>query len=508
MLRAHKRASTATAIRRGFIPPRLIVPLAQYRASTATPSVTPGQRVLRGELLAAAGAARSTAIHAPTSGTITAITSHPVLLGAQVLDAPCIVIDTDGEDAEPVDSSRSAWPDDRTARLAAIRDGGIVGLGGAVFPTADKLADCLACEALIINGAECEPYISCDDMLMREQAAAVVDGALLLADLLDAPQCIIAIEGDKTDALRAIREAAQTSGDARLRVAQLPALYPAGGERQLIELLTGREIPTGCYPGDRGILTHNVGTAHAVHRLARHQEPLLSRIVTLTGGAIASPGNVEVLIGTPVRDLIEWSGGYRQPPSRLIAGGSMMGIALDRDDLPVTRATNCLLAAAPGELREDHAEWPCIRCGDCATACPVRLLPQELLRAARHNDSAALGTLALRDCIECGCCDAVCPSHITLTEHFRHAKLALTAQAQRTALSTESAVRYSLREQRRQQEQDDIRSRQTELKAQVSTNRNADARRRAIEEARQRARQRKAGASDDASDTAPERSIE
>jgi Na+-translocating ferredoxin:NAD+ oxidoreductase subunit C len=495
--RPHKRLSTSSPIRRGFVAPQLIVPLEQYRLLPANACVKPGQRVLRGEALSAPARGAAT-VHAPTSGTVTAIEDRPVLLGGTIREVPCVIMDSDGAHEESLGDRPPNWPEDAAGQLAAIADAGIVGLGGAAFPTADKLAACAPCRTLIINGVECEPYISCDDVLMREHACDIVDGAQLITDILGAPECIIAIEDDKPEALAAIRDAVGVIGDDRLTVAEVPTVYPAGGELQLIEFLTGREIPAGSYPAESGVLTQNAGTAYAVHRLARLHEPLMSRIVTITGGAITSPCNVDALIGTPLRDLIELCGGYACPPARLIAGGSMMGVALSRDDLPVTQATNCILAAAPGELREDYGEWPCIRCGECATACPVHLLPQELHRAAEHNDFATLQALGLRDCMECGCCDAVCPSHITLTEQFRVARRALQTHEDRNRFSTVSAERYQLREQRRRDELESEISQQEQLRQQVGVD--ADARRRAIEAARQRARERRSADADSSSD--------
>ena len=236
-----------------------------------------------------------------------------------------------------------------------MRAGGIVGLGGAVYPTADKLATPVPCKTLIVNGAECEPYISCDDMLMRENAAEIVAGALLLTDVLGAPRCIIAIERDKPQAMEAIEDAARAIEDPRLKLAEVPTIYPAGGERQLVELLTGEEVPSGRYPGEFGYVCQNVGTAYAVHRLRAAREPLTSRIVTITGGGVRTPQNVEVPIGTPIAELVALCGGYTDDVVRLIAGGSMMGYALPDDDVPTTKATNCIIAATSAEVRLDHA---------------------------------------------------------------------------------------------------------------------------------------------------------
>ena len=427
LLPANKAASTATPIRRGFVPSKLVLALRQHRGNAAEAVVEIGQRVLKGQTVArAAAVGASAAVHASSSGWVRAIEDRPVLTGNGVESSPCIVIEIDGRD-ERVPLGTATWPIDPALQRAAIRAGGIVGLGGAVYPTADKLATPVPCKTLIVNGAECEPYISCDDLLMRESAAEIVAGALLLADVLAAPRCIIAIERDKPQAMQAIEAAAKAVDDPRLKLAEVPTIYPAGGERQLVELLTGEEVPSGRYPGEFGYVCQNVGTALAVQRLRAAHEPLLTRIVTVTGGGVRTPQNVETPIGTPIAELIAFCGGYNEGVVRLIAGGSMMGYALPDDDVPVSKATNCIIAAMATEVRLDPYEWPCIRCGDCAMVCPSRLLPQDLLVAATATDFPTLTTLGLQDCIECGCCDVICPSHILLTERFRVAKRAVAA---------------------------------------------------------------------------------
>jgi electron transport complex protein RnfC len=368
-------------------------------------------------------------VHASTSGVVRAIEERAVLAGNGVQLSQCIVIETDGRDESLPASELPPWPTTAERQRAAVRAAGIVGLGGAVYPTADKLATPVPCKTLIINGAECEPYISCDDMLMRESPAEIVAGALLLTEVLAAPRCIIAIERDKPQAMEAIEAAAQSIDDPRLKLAEVPTIYPAGGEKQLVELLTGEEVPSGRYPSEFGYVCQNVGTAFAAQRLRVEREPLLARVVTVTGGGVRTPQNVEAPIGTPIAELIALCGGYNEGVARLIAGGSMMGYALPDDELPVTKATNCIIAALAEEVRTDTYEWPCIRCGDCAMVCPSRLLPQDLLVAATTSDHASLHALGLQDCIECGCCDVICPSQIMLTERFRIAKRAVAARA-------------------------------------------------------------------------------
>jgi Na+-translocating ferredoxin:NAD+ oxidoreductase subunit C len=428
LLPANKASSTALPIRRGFVPTKLVLALHQHRGNPAEPVVAIGERVLKGQIVAASTAAPSAALHAGTSGFVRAIEERPVLGGSGVQLSPCIVIETDGRDERAPFAALPEWPDAVAAQREALREGGIVGLGGAVYPTADKLATPVPCKTLIVNGAECEPYISCDDMLMRENAAEIVAGALLLADVLEAPRCIIAIERDKPQAMEAIEAAARSIDDARLKLAEVPTIYPAGGEKQLVELLTGDEVPSGRYPSEFGYVCQNVGTAFAVQRLRGSREPLASRVVTVSGGGVRTPQNVEAPIGTPIAELIALCGGYNEGVVRLIAGGSMMGYALPDDDAPLTKATNCVIAALADEVRTDTHEWPCIRCGDCAMVCPSRLLPQDLLVAATTSDYAALATLGLQDCIECGCCDVICPSQIMLTERFRVAKRAVAAR--------------------------------------------------------------------------------
>ena len=489
-----KAASTGSPIAEAFVPARLFIPLEAHRGTVPQCCVEPGQRVLKGQRIALGDSAAGSAdVHASSSGTIVELTELELFCASGPRTPTCVVIDTDGLDESVAPDTPLHAGASREERLERVRRCGIVGLGGAAMSTSWKLTREQHVATLIVNGAECEPYISCDDMLMRERADGVVAGSRDLCDLIGARRCIVAIERDKPQAIEAIRAAAGTLADPRVHVAEIPSIYPAGGERQLVELLTAQEVPSGGYPTDIGIVCHNVGTALAVHRALRFGEPLISRIVTLTGNGMARPRNVEARIGTAVGDLVAHFGGYDGEPAALIVGGSMMGVAQTSDAVPVTKWTNCVLAAGHYEFGGARTEWPCIRCGECAAACPARLLPQELLRATEAENFALLDTLGLDDCIECGCCDAICPSQIALTRRFAVARQALARRRAAEEFARESQMRFDRRTQRLEAYDDREQASQAALRAQVATR---DDSTRAIQAALQRRRNRSRGERD------------
>jgi Na+-translocating ferredoxin:NAD+ oxidoreductase subunit C len=332
----------------------------------------------------------------------------------------------------------------RTHTPWSIAAAGILGLGGALFPTARKLA-MPGITVLLINGAECEPYISCDDALLRARADAVVTGTRLLLRAAAADRAVIAVKTDMPEARVALYNALATAADPRLGLTVVTAKYPAGGERQLIELIFEREVPTGCLPPTLGVVVQNVATAAAVADFFQRGAPLTSRVVTVTGSGVAHPRNVEARLGTPVADLVAAVGGYQNQPTRLIMGGPMMGIALDDDALPITAATNCLIAATEAELGTAAPELPCIRCGACVEACPAALQPQDLVAAARRGDAPGLLRLGIADCIECGACDYVCPSHIPLTATFSAARGAAADHQQQRDAASDARQRHEAR---------------------------------------------------------------
>lgn len=412
-------------------PPAVVcISLAQGPGVAALPIVVPGQRVACGEPIGEPAEPGLPRVHASIGGLVTHVEVRQVAGSDAAM--PCVVIRGSGAEERWAGYAPDAEAGNRPARdlRERIAAAGIIGLGGALFPTARKLAMAADAPVLLLNGAECEPYVSCDDVLMRERADLVVAGGRLLLAAIGARRCIIAVKNNMPEARVALYNALQSAGDPRLVLSVVTARYPVGGERQLIELVLGREVPAGGHPADAGVLCQNVATAAAVADFFQRGQPFISRIVTVTGGGVARPRNIEARIGSPAADLIALAGGYRNEPRRLIMGGPMMGVALASDALPVTGATNCLIAATAADLGGPASgragpEMPCIRCGDCIEACPAGLLPQELLVAARAGNRADLATLGVTECIECGACDYVCPSHIPLTRHFVAARAAV-----------------------------------------------------------------------------------
>lgn len=452
-LPADKEISTSIGIQRMPVPDQLVLPIAQHAGEPAQPIVGIGEYVRKGQLIAEPYGSLSAPVHASSSGKIIAIEPWPVSrrLGES---APCIIIECDGEDLAMEPADNTPWDTlDADEVLGRILDGGIVGLGGAVFPTGQKLmqAKTMPLEYLVLNGAECEPCISCDDMLMREQAAEVLGGAQILMHALQLSICYVVIESDKPEAIAAIGEALAELGDERFVLKQIPSIYPSGGEDQLVQLVVNREVPSGGLPTDVGCVVQNVGTAAAVYRWICEGEPLISRVTTVTGAGVRSPMNVLARIGTPVADVISFAGGYNEEADQLIIGGPMCGKAVTTDRVPLVKATNCILvlAAAP----DKGLQRPCIRCGECALVCPVQLLPQQLYWYASADNEAKLRAYGLTDCIECGCCDLVCPSHIALVTTFRHAKARIREMEDEKSRAERARRRFEARNARLENEQ-------------------------------------------------------
>ena len=431
------------------LPKQLIYPLAMRDGANANPQVKPGERVLKGQVIAAAGRLFPP-IHAASSGQVREIALR-TLPHPSGLSGECIIIEVDGED-ESVELHGIA--DFTQIEPAVLREkihtAGIVGLGGAAFPTALKLdpPQQATLDTLVLNGAECEPYIRCDDSLLRHTPHDVLGGAKVLMHVLGVSRCLLAVEDTMQDAISRL-ENAQGEGDYKgIQIVPVPSIYPMGGERQLIKTLTGREVPAEGIPAQIGVVCFNVGTAAAVHKAIVCGEPLMSRIVTVTGRGVRKPQNLLARIGSPIADLVEFCGGYTDSAYRLIMGGPMMGFSLPSDEPPITKATNCILVAGQGELAAEKPVMPCIRCGACATACPASLLPQQLYWYARAGDLERVMDYHLSACIECGCCDMVCPSHIPLVQSFRSAKSKVVAKAQERLNAEHARLRYESRQER------------------------------------------------------------
>jgi electron transport complex protein RnfC len=420
----HKAESTTLPITQLAIPEKLILPLRQHVGYIPKVLVQVGDFVLKGQMLAEPEGSVSAAIHAPTSGTISAI-NEQVIPHPSGLPDVCITLTPDGKDTwaylQPMDWRNT----DKKVLVDSLRSSGIVGLGGATFPTHIKLRTNgkSNVHTLVINAAECEPYITCDDMLMRERADQIIKGVEIVQHLLGAEKCIIGIEDNKPQAASAMSTACVNKG---IQVKAVPTLYPSGDARRLIHLLLDIEIPSDKRSTDVGIQVFNIATVLAVYRYFEFGEPAINRIVTMTGN-VTRPQNFEVLFGTPLQSLISAAGGAKADTTHYIMGGPMMGFDLPNEQVPITKAANCIIAAAPNLFAAPPPAMPCIRCARCADACPVNLQPQELYWFSKSDNFEKARDYDLFDCIECGCCTYVCPSDIPLVQYYRYAKSEIIA---------------------------------------------------------------------------------
>ena len=416
------KISRDVAIERFPIPGKVAISMAQHLGAPATPCVEKGDKVVVGQVIGTPTGFVSGFVHSSVSGTVTAVEPRADIVGNMVMH---VCIDVEGDDYQ-----EGIFTSDRIEReikgspeelLEKIKNAGVVGMGGATFPTHIKLAppkDKKA-EYLIINGAECEPYVTADDRLMREHPHEIVLGARIMARVLRVESIIIAIEENKPEAYDAITDACLRY--VGIEVLQMKKKYPQGGEKQLIDACTGRRVPSGGLPIDTGCVVQNVATAYAVYQAVQKNRPLTERVMTVTGECLPAPKNFLVRIGTPLSEILAAVGGLPAEAVKVISGGPMMGKAVSNLDATTQKGSSCLLMLT-AEQTSRKPETACIRCARCTQACPMGLEPWRLNRLGRVGDMAALEENKIYDCIECGCCQSTCPAHIPLLDVVRTSK--------------------------------------------------------------------------------------
>ncbi len=446
----HKAESTRLPIAQSVLPTKLVIPFHQHVGIRAKPIVQVGERVLKGQVIGTPEGRLSAAVHATTSGTVSAIDGQLVAHHSGLPDL-CITIIPDGKDEWIAHSGVDYKQTTHTELRHTLRKAGVVGLGGAVFPTDVKAySNKHKIKTLVLNGAECEPYITCDDMLMRERAGDILRGAELLRELLYADEILIGIEDNKPEAIAAMQQVIHDDKLEHMEVVTVPTVYPSGGAKQLIRLLTGIEVAAGVRSTEKNVQCFNVATAYSAWRAIAHGEPLLSRIVTVTGN-VDHAQNFDALLGTPVAELIAQAGN-KPNTERYIMGGPMMGVDLPSAAVGVTKATNCIIAASPALFPPPLPELPCIRCTRCADVCPAELQPQDLFWFAKSNNFSKAHDFHLFDCIECGACAYVCPSHIPLVQYYRYAKSEITEREQESKAAEIARKRHEFRQLRIERE--------------------------------------------------------
>ncbi|WP_345856816.1 electron transport complex subunit RsxC [Shewanella algae] len=440
-----KDLSNGSPIGRLPLASEFLLPVPQV-GDSAVLEVKVGDRVLKGQALTRGLSAMYLAVHAPTSGIIRAIEQRPSNHPSALPVLTC-VLEADGQDQAIDFDQQDIAALSREQILSRIRQAGIAGLGGAMFPAHIKLNPASEIELLLINGVECEPYISADDRLMREHAREILDGIEIVHGLLNPKRVIIAIEDNKPEAVQAMQQALDSCHlpKGSIRITVIPTKYPSGGEKQLIQIITGQEVPSGAIPAQLGIVVHNVGTAFAIREAVCLGKPLIERVVTVTGGNIPKPGNYWVPLGTPIAHILEQSGFTPSGQDTVIIGGPMMGHTLPLIKVPLLKGSNCILVPSASEISPPAEEKACIRCGECAQVCPASLLPQQLYWHSKAEEYDKASAYNLRDCIECGCCSYVCPSDIPLVEYYRVAKAAIKRNHEEKQLAEQAKQRFDAR---------------------------------------------------------------
>ena len=447
-LSPNKAISLKQPLKKAELPRLIRIPLDQHFGLHASPTVNIGDRVLKGQIIASVEGGIIKPIHASTSGIIKEIAEYPMPNSSLVMST-CIVIEVDGNDKwienrEPIVDFNVLSRDKIQQKILKA---------GVIELDLNSNID-----LLILNAAECEPYISCDEILMRSYTKEIITGAEILMYALQSDECVIAIQNDKTAAINALQEALDTNTKINIKLRLISSLYPAGGEKQLTKSITGVELGAEFSLIDMGIVSINISIAVAVKKAIIDDEPLVSRIVTITGPGINQPQNLEVLLGTSISEVIEQCGGYNDQYEYLIMGGPMMGIRLFDDDAPVIKITNCLLAANSQFNKSKKEESSCIRCGECASVCPVKLQPQQLYWHSKKSNFDRLLDYNLFDCIECGCCSYVCPSHINLVDEYRQIKNRILDDGRRKSQANENKQRYLDKQERIEKQRLDKRN--------------------------------------------------
>ncbi len=448
----NKHQSVRTPIADAGLPPELVLPLSQHIGAPAAPVVSVGDRVLKGQVVAEAAGFVSVPKHAPTSGIVTAIENRQIAHPSGH-EARCVVIEPDGKEEWAEHAGVEDYTKmDHADLVDLIRHAGIAGMGGAGFPSAVKLSvhPDKKIQTLIINGTECEPYITADDALMREFADDIVDGAQILRHIIGPEETLIGVEDNKPEGIAALQKAAEGTG---VQIVPFPTKYPSGGEKQLIEILTGKQVPSGGLPSDIGVVCQNIGSTVAIHEAVMFGRPLISRVTTVTGNAVDEPQNFRVLLGTPMSYLLDKAGYQSSRNNRLIMGGPMMGFTVPSADVPIVKTTNCLLAPTEEELPTPPPAQACIRCGMCAEACPVSLLPQQMFWFAQGKEFEKLEQHNVFDCIECGACSYVCPSNIPLVQYYRAGKAEIQQMRRDHEKAEYSRERFEARQERLEREE-------------------------------------------------------
>lgn len=412
------------------LPKQVVIPISQHIGAPATPVVAKGDKVLVGQIIAKSSGFVSANIHSSVSGTVTSLDSIVDLSGYK---RPAITIEVEGDEWMPeIKRDNTLKPDISLSAeeiMGKLTQAGIVGMGGATFPSHVKLAvpKGKKADVLIINGVECEPFLTSDHRLMLEKGEELMVGVQLLKKILGVEKALIGIENNKPDAIAHLKQLAERQPNGGIEVHALKVKYPQGGEKQLIKALINREVPSGGLPIDVGTVVHNVGTTFAVYEAVQLGKPLIERVVTITGKEVANPGNYLVRIGTSTAHLIEAAGGMPQSTAKIISGGLMMGKTIESLDIPITKGTSGIVLVPQQEATRFPEEAACIRCAQCVGVCPMGLEPYLLNRLSRRNLKERMEHERILDCIECGSCSFICPAHLPLLDYIRLGKAEVSA---------------------------------------------------------------------------------